>query len=427
MFKKKLSIVIAVLLLIILAILLITYGIPGLKKPSATSSSENSGESTSEKPSKTKVAPVMVEATPSHRGELIIRVSASGQTEAIRQISITPKISGEIEELPIHEGEFVKKGEVLIKLDDREYQLSLSDARQKLLKARSEYDIQRMDRKALSSLVDSSAIRRSKQLEQQWQKALQQYRSGEITEADYQKIWLDYQSAQILRGVRHEEMVASRTGFSSALIDYERARLNLARCTIKAPFAGLIGDLEVQPGQYVSAGKECCKLVDLSRIRVNVGVLESEVQHLKIGRKASVELPAFPGQKFEGKIVTINPIVNPESKTCRVTVELPNPDYRIKAGMFAYVKLDAQIYRDRLLVPREAILTRDQRNLIFIVRENEEGKKLAKWSYVDTGLENERFVEILKSNLPFKAGDLVITAGHYTLAHDAEVKIVKDK
>jgi hypothetical protein len=59
--------------------------------------------------------------------------------------------------------------------------------------------------------------------------------------------------------------------------------------------------------------------------------------------------------------------------------------------------------------------------LIFIIRENEEGKKLAKWSYVDTGLENEEFVEILKSNLPFQAGDLVIVSGHYTLAHDALV------
>jgi len=292
-----------------------------------------------------------------------------------------------------------------------------------LLKARSEFEVQKLDRKTLNQMVDSSAVTRSERLEQEWKKAYQQYRNGEIDEASYQKIWLEYQSAQILRGVRHEEMVASRTGFSSALIDYERAQLNLSHCEIRAPFAGQIGDLTVRLGQVVSAGKECCKLVDLSRIRVNVGVLESEVQHLAIGRKAHIELPAFPGDKFEGKIVTINPIIDPESKTCRVTVEMANPDNRIKAGMFAYVKLDAQIYPDRLLVPRAAILTRDQRNLIFIIQRNEQGKRLAKWSYVDTGLENEEFVEILNSNLPFQAGDTVITAGHYTLAHDAEVKV----
>jgi HlyD family secretion protein len=423
MSKKTIRSIIIVLILCLCVFLVITYLIPKIKNSVSHSADENSAQSSQETPSPTEIAPVMVEATASHRGDLVVRVSASGQTEAFRQIAITPKISGEIVALPSFEGKLVKTGELLFKLDDQEYQLSLRDARQRLLKARSEFEIQKLDRKTLNQMVDSSAVTRSERLEQEWKKAYQQYRNGEIDEASYQKIWLEYQSAQILRGVRHEEMVASRTGFSSALIDYERAQLNLSHCEIRAPFAGQIGDLTIRLGQVVSAGKECCKLVDLSRIRVNVGVLESEVQHLAIGRKAHIELPAFPGDKFEGKIVTINPIIDPENKTCRVTVEMANPDNRIKAGMFAYVKLDAQIYPDRLLVPRAAILTRDQRNLIFIIQRNEQGKRLAKWSYVDTGLENEEFVEILNSNLPFQAGDTVITAGHYTLAHDAEVKV----
>lgn len=425
MSKKTIRIVIILLLVILFTYFLISYLIPKIKR-SASKSPGDAAEQGSGEMVGVDIAPVMVEATASHRGELIIRVSASGQTEAIRQIAIIPKISGEIVELPIYEGKLVKKGDVLIKLDDREYQLSLNDARQKLLKARSEFEVQKLDRKTLNQLVDSSAVNRSERLELQWNSAQQQYRDGEIDEASYQKIWLDYQSAQILRGVRHEEMVASRTGFSSALIEYERSQLNLSRCEIRAPFSGQIGDLDARVGQYAAAGTECCKLVDLSRIRVNVGVLESEVQHLIIGRKATIELPALPGEKFEGKIVTINPIVDPENKTCRVTVEMANPDNRIKAGMFVYVKLDAQVYQDRLLVPREAILTRDQRNLIFVIHENEEGKKLAKWNYVETGLENEEYVEILNSNFPFQMGELVITSGHYTLAHDAEVKLVNE-
>ena len=220
-------------------------------------------------------------------------------------------------------------------------------------------------------------------------------------------------------------MVASKTGFSSAINAYEIAKLNLSRLTITAPFSGIIGDLNIQTGQYVSPGSECCKIVDLSRVRINVGVLESEIQHLKTGRAASIELPAYPGEKFEGKIVTINPIIDPENKTFRVSVELANPGYKITAGMFAYVKLNAQIYHNKLLVPRTSILTRDQRTLLFVIRKNEEGTELAKWNYVQTGLENDDYVEIVKSDFGLEAGEQVITAGHYTLAHDAEVRVVR--
>ncbi|MDZ7332234.1 MAG: efflux RND transporter periplasmic adaptor subunit [candidate division KSB1 bacterium] len=425
MSKKTLRSIILVLLLCAIFASSALFIVSKLKKNS-TSLSNKTAEQSSQEGNIPEIVPVMVSAKPSHRGDLIIRVSASGQTEAIQQVTIMPKISGEIVELPIYEGKLVSSGDLLIKLDDREYQLALNDARQKLLKARSEYEVQKLDRKALDQLIDSSAINRSEQLEKQWKDALQRYHDGELDEASYQKIWLDYQSAQILRGVRHEEMVASRTGFSSALIDYERAQLNLSRCEIRAPFSGQIGDLSVRNGQFISAGKECCKLLNLSRLRVNVGVLESEVQHLAVGRKATIELPAFPSEKFEGNVITINPIIDPDHKTCRVTVEMPNPNNRIKAGMFAYVKIDAQIYHDRLLVPREAVLTRDQRTLIFAVQKNDEGKLLAKWNYVETGLENDEYIEILNTNFPFQAGDLVITSGHYTLAHDAEVKLINE-
>jgi len=422
MSKKILFSVFVIILLSILAFLSVKVIIPKIKNSS--SGTETKIEDTKNAKQGGKASPIMVEAEAAHRGLLVIRVSASGQTEAIRQITLSPKLNGEIIQLPIFEGKIVKQGDLLLKLDDKEYQFSLSETRNKLLKARGEFEIKKIDRKTLSELVDSSAVIKLNLLTKEWKTAQQQYRNGEIDEATYERIRLNYQSAQIIPGVRHEEMVASQTGFSSALINYERAKLNLSHCEIKAPFSGIIGDLKVQLGQFVSSGNECFKIVDLSRIRVNVGVLESEIQHLKVGRSASIQLPAYPDEELKGKIVTINPLVDPDNKTCRVTVEIDNPDFKIKAGMFAYVKLDAQIYQERLMVPRAAILTRDQRNLIFIVRENEEKKKLAKWDYVDTGLENEEYVEILKSNLGLQEGELVLTSGHYTLAHDAEVRVV---
>ncbi len=221
MSKKYLRLVFILLITVLLAYVLMAYFIPKIKNARSGAPGENSSE-TNPEPSSAEIAPVMVEAIASHRGDLVVRVSASGQTEAFRQISIIPKISGEIVALPIYEGKFVKQGDILMKLDDREYQLSFNDARQKLLKARSEFEVQKLDRKTLNQLVDSSAVNRSERLEQQWNSAQQQYRNGEIDEASYQKIWLEYQSAQILRGVHHEEMVASHIGFSPAISDEDQ-------------------------------------------------------------------------------------------------------------------------------------------------------------------------------------------------------------
>jgi RND family efflux transporter MFP subunit len=420
MSKKNTRIVGFLVILFILVLIMTTFILPKFK----SSKIETIEESDEEKTKQVKATPVIVEAGPAFRSELIVRVSASGSTEAIRFLTICPKIGGEISGLPIREGQFVYKGDLLIKLDDTEHQLNLADARNNLLTAQGEYEIKKIDRKTLDQLVDSTAVEKYILAKTEWEKTQALYKNEKIDEATYNSKRLNFQSAQILTGVRHEEVVASKTGFSAAFNAFERAKLNLSRLTITSPFSGIIGDLNVQSGQYVSPSTECCKIIDLSRVRINVGVLESEIQHLKSGRTASIELPAYQGENFQGKIVTINPILNPENKTFRVCVELDNPNYKIKAGMFAYVKLDAQIYQDKLLVPRTAILTRDQRTLIFVIRKNEDGTNLAKWNYVDTGLENEEYVEILKSNLGLDAGEQVITSGHYTLAHDAEVRVV---
>jgi len=222
--------------IICIFVLLTTFVIiPKLK----SDKNEPNEESAEENNTRVKATPVLVEAKPAFRGELIIRVSASGQTEAIRHLTVCPKIGGEIAELPVREGQFVNKGELLIKLDDTESQLDLADARNNLLTAQGEYEIKKIDRKTLDNLVDSTAAEKYYRAKTAWEKAQAQYKNGEIDEASYNSARLNFQSAQILTGVRHDEVVASKTGFSSALNAYERAKLNLSQLTITAPFSGI--------------------------------------------------------------------------------------------------------------------------------------------------------------------------------------------
>jgi len=393
-----------------------------LKILSQSETKQESPEATGVNLKTFEITPIPVEAAPARWGDLVVKVSATGVTRAYREVTISPKIGGDIVKLPIQEGDFVRKGDLLVKLDDREYRLALKEARDELLGAQVEYGLMLREERGEERMQREEGPRQT-ELEEariEWERAQERYQKGQIPESDYEKAKIAYEVAQIFSGERREELIASKSGLSKALIRVKRAELNLSYTEIRAPFSGYIGDLKVFEGQRVSAGQECFKLVDLSRIRIEVGVLESEIGYLKVGRKATARFTAYPGEEFHGQVVTINPIVDTESKTCRVTVELENPQGKLKEGMFAYVELEAQIFKHRFVVPKEAILIRDQRKLLFIVREG-----LAKWCYVTTGLQDDRFVEILESTLNLKEGELVITKGHYTLVHDAPVRVVK--
>jgi multidrug efflux pump subunit AcrA (membrane-fusion protein) len=132
---------------------------------------------------------------------------------------------------------------------------------------------------------------------------------------------------------------------------------------------------------------------------------------------------------FVGAIETINPVVEPASRTGRVTVVLRTTDLRIKPGMYAEVSLDAEALPDRIVVPRAALLERgtgELRPMLFVYEESN-GVGLAKWRYVNPGRENETQVEILLEGPEqgiVEAGEIVLVDGHHYLAHDTPVRLV---
>jgi len=126
-----------------------------------------------------------------------------------------------------------------------------------------------------------------------------------------------------------------------------------------------------------------------------------------------LKFSAYPGKVMQGKIMAISPVINPEDKTCKVFITVKNPDEIIKPGMHAEVEIAAEIFKDRLLVPQDAVLIRDNRKLIFAIEDG-----IAKWKYIDIGLENEDYAEVLNTDNTIgeiKEGMKVIVEGHFTM------------
>ncbi len=351
-------------------------------------------------------------------------ITARGIVFALRELTIYPKLNGIIEECYVYEGKKVKKGDVLFKLNDEEIKLDLKTANSELLKAQVEYIIRRGEVNTSNINRQGNKITQVDSFIKKWKneklKADKLFKNGKISKRRYEKVLRNYNVALGLSGEKRDEIIAYQSGLTGAEVNAERALLKLKNTIVKAPFSGKIANLKIDKGYRVTTSTGCLKLVDMSKVKIKAGILESEVGYIESGRKVYIILSAYNNKIFEGKVVTVNPVIDPKTKTCQVTILADNPEEKIKPGMHAIVKIESQIFENRLLVDKNAILIRDQRKLLFIIRNG-----LAKWCYVETGLENEKYVEVLSSTLGLKEGEPVAVAGHYTLAHDVRVKIIK--
>ena len=374
------------------------------------------GEETAEPAAKAEASALPVKVVPVKRGDLVMRLESPGEAYTERNIVLKTEVTGTIKTLNAKEGKHVRAGEVLVEIDDQEYRLKWERSEALRLKYLSDLLLDKQFAPP-SKEMDAASAERIRKAEQDFSKAASLYGQGMISREEFEKAKRSYESLLIESGVKQEEVMAAVKGLTQAEIDAKIAQLELDRTKIRAPFAGIISDIKVSPQENISAGRELFTLVDINRIKVQARVLESEIGKMKVGYEAALQFSAYPGKIFKGHVEAVSPIINPEDRTCAVHIAVDNPQEEIKPGMHAEVEIAADIYKDRLLVPQESVLVRGGRKLVFVVEEG-----LAKWRYIEVGLENKDSAEVLDG---VKEGEMVIIEGHFTLAHDARVQVTQ--
>lgn len=378
-----------------------------------------------------QTAAVAVQTEPAFTGDLIIRISAQGVLQAESDIVIKAKVSGEIIDLPVWEGKEVKNGNLLFAINDFDYRMALQEAKSKFALTGIDYvslgggngNSDSADSNLVTgSLSENKYMLFAREAKERWQRLNNNSRNDSIDDESYNIAKRNYEISLNLSNER-DKIVAHRVGLTIAEINLARAEENLKNTRVTAPFGGEVASLKIKKWQTVSPGEECMRLIDRSRLSVKTHVLESEIGHIRIGSSTKITLSSYPGKIYFGKVKYISPVIDEETKTGEVIATIEKPDRTLRPGMFANVIIDAEAHKNRLLIPKEAILIRNERKVIFIIKN---GK--AEWNYVDTGMENEEYVEITRSDYNLKPGDLVAVEGHFTLSHDARVQaIVKSK
>ncbi len=370
---------------------------------------------------KTSDAAIPVRVADVIRGDLVIKLRSPGEAVTHLKIDIKAEIPGKIKNIYVEESQHVKKGDLLLELDDREYRLDLESNDADRLRKLSELLLeQRFGQDEPSDENNSNS--RIRALTEEYKKLSTLYQKGQISRDEYEKKTKKIEWELIASGQKKDEVIAAVKGLTQAEIMVKKSRLTLEKTKIRAPFSGIITNIQVSPQENIASGRDLFTLVNINRIQVHAKVLESEIGKIKVGREVDLRFAAYPQRIIKGRVVAISPLVNPEDKTCKAIIDVENPNEMIKPGMHSDVEIAAEIHKDRLLVPQDAILTRSGRKLVFVVEDG-----LAKWKYIKTGLENREFVEILEGEEPggvIQEGMKVLVEGHFTIAHDARVKIV---
>jgi RND family efflux transporter MFP subunit len=395
----------------------------GAKDPGETGSSPSSSASAAPaSDQKVEAAPLPVKVSKAFIGDLVMTLKSPGEAYTEKRVVLKSEVGGVVKNLYAAEGRHVRQGDLLVELDDREYRLNLERLEAQRLRYLSELFLERQFSVTEEAPAPALMDKLSK-AQADYDRVSEGFKNGVASQADLEKAQAALELALIEAGRKKDEVQAATKGLTQAEVDVKIARLALEKTRVRAPFAGIVTDLKLSPNERLDPGRELFTLVDISRIKVKAKVLESEVGKVVAGREVDLRFSAFPQRTFKGRIEAVSPVIDTADKTCGVYVAMDNPSEEIKPGMHVEVEFPTEIFTGRLLVPQQAILVRGGRKLVFAI----EGDT-AKWRYIEVGMENERFAEVLPGKEPgwgVAAGDTVIVEGHITLAHDTKVTVVQ--
>jgi len=385
---------------------------PG-KEPSSSASAKDSGGDDSAGTRREFAVPVAVRTLA--RTTMSEYVSTVGTIAPTHSVAVKAEESGRIQFVkPWREGQSVKEGELLARLDAEETSHDLEIARADLETARSDVAL------ALARLERAVA---------DFDRAKKMYDFGQISRKAYEEREFTANSARI--GYEGSVIRVQRAERS-----LERLKLQMERKSVHAPMAGylvardqienntkssaadsadMITDLE---GRLVGTGSTICGIVDLSSVLIRCDVTSKDIGKIRKGQRVQAYVYSDREIAVEGEVWDVSTIMNVDTRAFEVDVTVPNSQGRLRPGMFARVNIIITTRRDALVVDRKILQRRNNEDILFVVNDEERAeKRVAK-----IGLENPDEIEILDG---LRAGEKLVILGYETLQDKVKVKVIE--
>jgi RND family efflux transporter MFP subunit len=335
-----------------------------------------------------------VDTAAAAREDVVDYITAVGNLIGQTTVDIQPRVAGRLDSITVKLGDRVAKGQQIAKIEDREILEQIRQAQANLDVNKATVVNRESDEKVASNVLSR-------------------------TQASYERGLV---SKQVLEDAeaRHNATVA-QVSVARAQVQQTTARLDelkitLSNTNILSPVDGFVSRRLLDPGGFAGANTVMLTVVDIGTVRLVTNLVEKGFKRVVPGVTAEVAVDAFPDEQFKGEVSRVAPVFDPATRTAAMEIEVPNPGFRLKPGMYARVRLTVERRPNALTVPRGAVVDTEGKRGVFMV----ENGQTARFREVRTGLQDNDRIEILDG---LTEGERVITVGSLALRDGDRVQL----
>jgi membrane fusion protein, multidrug efflux system len=311
-------------------------------------------------------AAIPVKAEVAHRTDMVAYIETHARLEAERRVVVVSRSTGLVEELLVEEGDRVRQGDILARLDKSETALRVEQVKVNLDQARTSF-------------------KRNQAL----------YQRNMVSEADFESV---------------------RNQVDNLQVQLREAQLNLEYADIRSPIDGMVMARHIELGDMARGNGELFAVADLDPLITRIYIPERRMRQIAAGQEAQISIDALPDSNFKAQIRMISPGVDPQSGTVKITLEVPKGDGTLRPGMFATVRIITERRRGTLAIPKKALILETDEDDAFVVRE---GK--AQRIPLVLGLVQGDLVEVLEGLVE---GEQVVTVGQEGLKDGTQIRLI---
>jgi RND family efflux transporter MFP subunit len=338
--------------------------------------------------------PMTVELGAAKRGNLAAHLTVVGNLIGLQTVDVAPRVQGRLTSISVDMGDPVRRGQTIARVEDREIVEQVRQAEASMEVSKATIRQREADLKVAELNFDRSKNLFERQL--------------------LAKQALDDAESRYMAAVAQVDLAKAQQSQNDARL--QELKFNLNNTIITSPVDGFIGKRNVDPGAMVSTNTAVASVVDISRLKLVVNVVEKDLRMVTAGDVGVVEVDAYPGEKFNGRIARVAPVLDPATRTASIEIEIPNPGYRLKPGMYARITLTVEERKNVLVAPKIAVIDFESKRGVWVPTDDTR----AKFTPVQLGIEGTDTIEIVAG---LKEGDRFITTGASAVRNNDQLVI----